>query len=114
MNQAVSSSMAEAKISVEEQRLSVRINLPRIRPMRTDGAVALAGGLKSCTNLRTLNISYNSVGSEGAVALADGGLKSGTNLQTLNISKNGIGSYCASLILTYKHWKSAIIILDHR
>ncbi len=54
-------------------------------------AVALADGLKSCTNLQTLNISLNSVGSEGAVALADG-LKSCTNLQTLNIRGNSVGS----------------------
>ncbi len=57
----------------------------------SEGTVALADGLKSCTNLQTLNISKNSIGSEGAVALADD-LKSCINLQTLGISLNGIGS----------------------
>ncbi len=57
----------------------------------SEGAVALADGLKSCTNLQTLNIRGNSVGSEGAVALADG-LKSCTNLQTLDICHNSIDS----------------------
>ncbi len=57
----------------------------------SESAVALADGLKSCTNLQTLNINYNSIGPEGAVALADG-LKSCTNLRTLNISYNSVGS----------------------
>ncbi len=48
----------------------------------SEGAVKLADGLKSCTNLQTLNIRGNSIG-EGTVALADG-LKSCTNLQTLD------------------------------
>ena len=51
----------------------------------TDGAVALAEGLKCCTNLQTLNLSSNSIGSDGAVALAEG-LKCCTNLQTLDLS----------------------------
>ena len=48
------------------------------------GAAALADVLEFCTNLETLNIMENDIGSEGAVALADG-LKSCTNLQTLSI-----------------------------
>ena len=56
-----------------------------------NGAVALAEGLKCCTNLQTLNLSVNSIGSDGAVALAEG-LKCCTNLQTLNLSGNSIGS----------------------
>ena len=48
-------------------------------------------GLKSCTNLQTLDISKNSLGSEGVAALVNG-LKSCTNLQTLDISKNSLGS----------------------
>ena len=53
--------------------------------------MALAEGLKCCTNLQTLNLSYNSIGSDGAVALAEG-LKCCTNLQTLNLGDNSIGS----------------------
>ena len=57
----------------------------------SDGATALAEGLKSCTNLQTLNLVSNSIGSDGATALAEG-LKSCTNLQTLNLGSNSIGS----------------------
>ncbi len=57
----------------------------------SEGAVALVDSLKSCTNLQTLDICGNSMNSEGAVALADS-LKSCTNLQTLNVSYNSIGS----------------------
>ena len=60
----------------------------------SDGAVALAEGLKCCTNLQTLDLSYNSIGSDGAVALADG-LKCCTNQQTLDLSYNSIGSFGA-------------------
>ncbi len=63
------------------------------------GAVKLADGLKSYTNLRTLNINRNSIGSEGAVALADG-LESCTKLQTLNISNNSIDSEGAVKLAT--------------
>ena len=47
-----------------------------------EGAVALADGLKSCSNLQRLRLSTNNIGAEGAVALADG-LKSCSNLQDL-------------------------------
>ena len=57
----------------------------------SDGAVVLAERLKCCTNLQTLNLSDNSIGSDVAVALAEG-LKCCTNLQTLNLSYNSIGS----------------------
>ena len=57
----------------------------------SDGAVVLAEGLKCCTNLQTLNLSLNSIGSDGAVALAEG-FKCLTNLQTLEIDSNNIGS----------------------
>ena len=85
----------------------------------SDGAVALAEGLKSCINLQILDISLNNITSVGATALVEGlksfanlqqlvigsnniysegaaalaeGLKSCTNLQTLDISRNNIGS----------------------
>ena len=57
----------------------------------SDGAVALAEGLKYCANLQTLYLSYNNIGSDGAVALAEG-LKCCTNIQTLDLSYNSIGS----------------------
>ena len=57
----------------------------------SDDAVALAEGLKYCTNLQTLDLSGNSIGSVGAVALAEG-LKCCTNLQTLDLSASSIGS----------------------
>ena len=53
------------------------------------GAVALADGLKSCSNLKVLNLSTNNIDAEGAVALADG-LKSCSNLKVLNLSTNNI------------------------
>ena len=57
----------------------------------SDSAVALAEGLKCCANLQTLFLSCNRIGSYSAVALA-GGLKCYTNLQTLYLSCNIIGS----------------------
>ena len=57
----------------------------------SDGAVALAEGLECCTNLQTLDLSYNSIGSGSAESLAKG-LKCCTNLKTLNLRKNRIGS----------------------
>ena len=57
----------------------------------SDGAVALSEGLKCCTNLQTLDLSFNSIGSDGAVALSEG-LKCCTNLQTLNLHSNSISS----------------------
>ena len=55
-----------------------------------EGAVALADGLKSCSNLQVLALSVNNIGAEGTVALADG-LKSCSNLQDLDLSNNNIG-----------------------
>ena len=55
------------------------------------GAAGLAEGLKCCTNLQTLNLSSNSIGSEGAVSLAEG-LMCCSNLQTLDLGCNSIGS----------------------
>ena len=57
----------------------------------SEGAVALAEGLKCCTNLQTLDLHSNSIGSDGAKALAEG-LKCCTNLQTLTLGGNSIGS----------------------
>ena len=57
----------------------------------SDGAVALAEGLKCCTNLQTLNLWSNSIGSNGTVALAEE-LKCCTNIQTLDLGSNSIGS----------------------
>ena len=57
----------------------------------SDGATALAEGLKSCTNLQTLKLWDNNIGSDGATALAEG-LKSCTNLQTLYLWDNSVGS----------------------
>ena len=54
-----------------------------------EGAVALADGLKSCNNLQHLTLHTNSISDEGAVALADG-LKSCNNLLVLNLSTNNI------------------------
>ena len=53
--------------------------------------MAIVEGLKCCTNLQTLDLSGNSIGSDGAVALAEG-LKFCTNLQTLDLRNNSIGS----------------------
>ncbi len=58
-------------------------------------SVALADGLKLCTELQTLDLGWNSISSEGAVALADG-LKLCTELQTLHLRHNSIGSECIS------------------
>ena len=56
-----------------------------------EGVVALADGLKSCSNLQHLDLSTNNIGDKGAVALADG-LKSCSNLQLLYLSANNIGA----------------------
>ena len=60
----------------------------------SDGDVALVKGLKCCTNLQTLDLAVNSIGSDGAVALVEG-LKCYTNLQTLSLHSNSIGSESA-------------------
>ena len=52
---------------------------------------SLCTALKCCTNLQTLGLSYNSIGSDGAVTLAEG-LKCCTNLQTMDLRNNRIGS----------------------
>ena len=57
----------------------------------SDGAVALAEGLECCTNLQTLDLRNNRIGSDSAVALA-GRLKCCTNLQTHYLMSNSIGS----------------------
>ncbi len=57
----------------------------------SEGAVALAYSLKLCAKLQKLNLKYNRIGSEGAVALADG-LKFCTELQTLELVNNNICS----------------------
>ena len=57
----------------------------------SEGAVALADGLKSCNNLQTLNLYSNNIGAKGAIALADG-LKSCNNLQELHLSNNYFGA----------------------
>ena len=62
----------------------------------SDGVTALAEGLKSCTNLQTLDLSSNNIGSDGATALAEG-LKSCTNLQMLHLRGNNI-RYCATAL----------------
>ena len=56
-----------------------------------DGAAALAEGLKSCNSLYTLGLSHNSIGDDGAAALAEG-LKSCNCLYCLFLSDNSISS----------------------
>ena len=63
----------------------------RFKNICSDDAAALAEGLKSCTNLQTLQLDFNNIGSDGAAALAEG-LKSCTNLQTLDLGSNNICS----------------------
>ena len=55
----------------------------------SDGAEALAEGLKCCVNLQTLDLTSNSIGSDDAQALAEG-LKCCTNLITLVLCSNRI------------------------
>ena len=55
------------------------------------GVTALAENLTSCTNLQTLSLYSNNMGSDGAAALAEG-LKSCTNLRTINLDNNKIDS----------------------
>ena len=62
-----------------------------------EGAVALADGLKSCSNLQYLDLSANNISAEGAVALADG-LKSCCNLQVMYLSTNNIGAEAEAAI----------------
>ena len=62
----------------------------------SDGAAALAKGLKSCNNLQTLELPENNI-SDGAAALAKG-LKSCNNLQTLELPENNISDGAAALV----------------
>ena len=62
----------------------------------SNGAAALAEGLKSCTNLQAFKLNCNTV-SKGATALAEG-LKSCTNLQTLSVHSANIDSKGAAAL----------------
>ena len=67
------------------------INLRLLGVIDANGAKALAEGLLHCNSLQTLNVGYNSCGSDGAKALAEG-LQHCNSLQTLNLEGNGIAS----------------------
>ncbi|ORZ23712.1 hypothetical protein BCR41DRAFT_349019 [Lobosporangium transversale] len=58
--------------------------------MGNEGALALSGALKVNTSLTTLNLYNNSIGKEGALALSEA-LKTNTSLTTLNLYNNSIG-----------------------
>ena len=57
--------------------------------IQCQGALALAGGLKLCTHLTRLDVSHNDIQNRGACALANA-LVHCTELTKLNISHNGI------------------------
>ena len=59
--------------------------------MNLEATSHLAHGLKYCTNLKKLLLPFNSICSDGAVALA-GALKCCTSLEQLNLNGNDIGS----------------------
>ena len=75
------------------------------------GAAALAEGLKCFTNLQTLDLCFNSIRSDGVVALAEG-LKCCTNLQTLKLSGNSFGSDGAVALAEGLKWSSNLQTLD--
>ena len=54
-----------------------------------DGTIALAGGLKFCTNLQNMDLSHNNIGIDGAKAI--GHCIHSINLQSLHLGSNGIG-----------------------
>jgi len=70
-----------------------------------DGTVALAQSLKSCKYLQTLYLHCNTIGSDGAVALAES-LKSCTNLLTFDLSSNCIGSDGAVALASLKEFSN--------
>ena len=80
-----------SKAIVVYQNLKYCINVKKITHGRLtlQSVTALAEGLKSCTNLQSLNLRYGQIGSDGAAALAEG-LKSCTNLQALKLYCNNI------------------------
>ena len=82
-----------SKETVAYQNLKYCIEVKKITPgwLTLQSVTALAESLKSCTNLQSLNLHFNCIGSDGAAALAEG-LKSCTNLQTLDLHSNNIGS----------------------
>eukprot|EP00951_Prasinocladus_malaysianus_P012813 scaffold95764_cov32-Prasinocladus_malaysianus.AAC.2 len=53
-----------------------------------EGATALAGALRQCTNLQHLNLGGNKIGDEGAIALAEA-LPQCPALQHLNLECKG-------------------------
>ena len=62
-----------------------------------DGTIALAGGLKCCTNLQNLDLSHNNIGIDGAKAI--GHCIHSINLQSLQLGSNGIGFSGAKAII---------------
>ena len=59
----------------------------------SNGAKALADALKNCTHLTSLNLSSNLMGDVGVVELADNPLRNSMYLTSLDLSRNSIGSY---------------------
>ena len=78
-----------------------------------DGVKALAGGLNHWHDLRTLNLASNRFNSDGIVALA-GSLKRCWSLQTLTLSGNGIGNDGAKALADSLKLCSNLQMLDLR
>ena len=78
----------------------------------SEGAAALAEALEFCTNLQTLDICFNYIGSAGAKALAKALKSCCTNLQTLDISFNNIDSEGAAALAEALKSCTMLQILD--
>ncbi|KAL0240076.1 hypothetical protein GEMRC1_010183 [Eukaryota sp. GEM-RC1] len=56
-----------------------------------EGAIAIAEALKVNSSLSTINLYSNSIGNEGAIAIAEA-LKVNSSLSTINLNNNSIGN----------------------
>ena len=77
------------------------------KSMNLEATSALADALKSCNNLKKLCLPFNRICSDGAVALA-GALKSCTNLKVLNLNGNNIGSDGAVALADALKWCTSL------
>jgi Ran GTPase-activating protein (RanGAP) involved in mRNA processing and transport len=66
------------------------VSFPNGQPLRSGDGKTIGEALKSNTHLRSLEISYNLVGDDGAKAFAEA-LKNNTTLEDLMLIDNGIG-----------------------
>ena len=68
-----------------------------------NGAITIAKAIKPCHDLQKLNLSYNKIRVDGAMAIAD---SIGDRVQVLDLSNNNIGQDCEHLVAKLKSYRN--------